>query len=120
MTIKDIAEKCGVSVATVSRVINDQPYVKQEVRNLVMRVIEEEHFVPHEGAAALARGDRLADGRRDLSRRVGDLRHDQPPGDRLPRPRARLLSFGDRLFRAGRGGFLIFFSILFAFSRRLW
>lgn len=55
MTIKDIAAKCGVSVSTVSRVLNNQPYVKQDVREKVLKVIEEEHFVPHEGAASLAR-----------------------------------------------------------------
>ncbi|MCR4691622.1 MAG: LacI family transcriptional regulator [Lachnospiraceae bacterium] len=55
MTIKDIAAKCGVSVSTVSRVLNNQPYVKQDVRDKVMKVIEEEHFVPHEGAVSLAK-----------------------------------------------------------------
>ncbi len=55
VTIKDIAAKSGVSVSTVSRVINNHPYVKDDVRAKVLKVIEEEHFVPHEGAASLAK-----------------------------------------------------------------
>lgn len=55
MNIKDIAAKCGVSVTTVSRVINNHPYVKDEVRANVLRVMEEERFVPHNGAAELVR-----------------------------------------------------------------
>lgn len=55
MTIKDIAAKCGVSVSTVSRVLNDHPYVKDDVRELVLKVIEEEHFVPNTGAIDLVR-----------------------------------------------------------------
>lgn len=55
ITIKDIAAKSGVSVTTVSRVINNHPYVKDEVREKVLKVIEEEHFVPHEGAVSLAK-----------------------------------------------------------------
>lgn len=55
MTIRDIAAKCGVSVTTVSRVINNQPYVREEVRQQVLRVIEEEHFVLHTEAVNLVR-----------------------------------------------------------------
>lgn len=55
MTIKDIAAKCGVSVATVSRVINNYPHVKPAVREKVLKVIEEEHFVPHDGAVSLVK-----------------------------------------------------------------
>ncbi len=38
---KDIAIKAGVSVATVSRVINDSGYVKKETKDLVMKVYGE-------------------------------------------------------------------------------
>ncbi|MDO4479017.1 MAG: LacI family DNA-binding transcriptional regulator [Lachnospiraceae bacterium] len=55
MTIKDIAAKCGVSVSTVSRVLNNYPYVKEDIREQVLRVIEEEHFVPHNGAVSLVK-----------------------------------------------------------------
>ncbi|MCR5154617.1 MAG: LacI family transcriptional regulator [Lachnospiraceae bacterium] len=57
MTIKDIAAKCGVSVSTVSRVLNNHPYVKEDVRERVLKVIEEEHFVPHDSAVDLVRSN---------------------------------------------------------------
>jgi len=55
VTIKDIAAMCGVSVSTVSRVMNNHPYVKDEVREKVLKVIEQEHFVPHDGAVDLVK-----------------------------------------------------------------
>ena len=55
MTIKDIARKCGVSVSTVSRVINNHEYVNEDVREHVLAVIREEHFVPHSGAVGLVK-----------------------------------------------------------------
>ncbi|MCR5271654.1 MAG: LacI family transcriptional regulator [Lachnospiraceae bacterium] len=55
MTIKDIAAKCGVSVSTVSRVMNNHPYVSKEIRERVLKVIAEEHFVPHDGAVDLVK-----------------------------------------------------------------
>ena len=39
LTLVDIAKKAGVSRSTVSRVINDQPNVRAEVRKRVWRVI---------------------------------------------------------------------------------
>lgn len=55
MGLEDIARKAGVSRATVSRVINNHPYVKDEVRRRVMAVIEQEGFHPSGAARALAR-----------------------------------------------------------------
>ena len=40
MTIKDIARTCGVSISTVSRVLNNRPDVSPEVRRHVMAVVE--------------------------------------------------------------------------------
>ena len=40
MTIKDIAKACGVSVSTVSRVLNDHPDVSQSVRDRVRSTVE--------------------------------------------------------------------------------
>ena len=39
MTINDIARLAGVSIATVSRVINQKGYVKEETRRRVEEVI---------------------------------------------------------------------------------
>lgn len=55
MTIKDIAERCGVSVSTVSRVLNDHPDVSSGVREKVMQVIREVHYVPNNSARDLVR-----------------------------------------------------------------
>ena len=43
MTIKDIAERCGVSVSTVSRVLNDHPDVSTAVRTKVRDVARKAH-----------------------------------------------------------------------------
>lgn len=54
LTLEDIAKRSGVSRSTVSRVINGQPYVRQEVRERVLRVIQETGFHPNLAARALA------------------------------------------------------------------
>ncbi len=51
-TIKDVAIKAGVSIATVSRVINDVSSVTPEIRNKVWKAIRELDFRPNQ----LARG----------------------------------------------------------------
>jgi len=55
MTIKDIAEKSGVSVSTVSRVLNDHPDVSEANRAKVMAVVQELHYVPNSSARDLVR-----------------------------------------------------------------
>jgi LacI family transcriptional regulator len=54
LTLEDIAEKAGVSRSTVSRVINKQPYVRKEVRERVLKVIQETGFYPNVAARTLA------------------------------------------------------------------
>ncbi len=55
-TIRDIAVKAGVSVKTVSRVINNEPMVGQETRARVLAVTNELRYVPNILAQRLARG----------------------------------------------------------------
>lgn len=45
-TIVDIAEASGVSVTTVSRIINNKPDVAEETRQRVLRLMEERGFTP--------------------------------------------------------------------------
>lgn len=52
-TIKDVAQKAGVSIATVSRVLNDKDRVKEETRQKVLSVIEELNYVSNFSAKAL-------------------------------------------------------------------
>ena len=47
MNIKDIAKLSGVSVATVSRVINNQPNVRPEKRELVLSVMADHGYTPN-------------------------------------------------------------------------
>ena len=44
MTIKDLAEKTGYSVATISRVMNNQPNVSKKAREEIRRAVEESGF----------------------------------------------------------------------------
>lgn len=53
MTIKDLAKHCGVSVSTVSRVLNNKPDVSEAVRETVQRAVEELHYVPNSTAREL-------------------------------------------------------------------
>lgn len=55
MTIKDIAERCGVSVSTVSRVLNNHPDVSNAVRERVMQVVRDVHYVPNNSARDLVK-----------------------------------------------------------------
>ncbi|MDD7306261.1 MAG: LacI family DNA-binding transcriptional regulator [Peptoniphilaceae bacterium] len=54
MSIYDVAKKAGVSVATVSRVINGTATVSQETREKVLKVIRELDYVPNGIARSLA------------------------------------------------------------------
>lgn len=53
-TINDIARLAGVSKKTVSRVINNSPFVKDETRRKIQQVIEENGFTPDPQARGLA------------------------------------------------------------------
>ena len=54
LTLEKIGELAGVSRSTVSRVINNYPHIKPEVRENVLRVIEETGYQPHIIARSLA------------------------------------------------------------------
>lgn len=52
-TIKDVAGAAGVSVATVSRVLNDNGYVHEETRTRVIAAMEKLNYYPNEVARSL-------------------------------------------------------------------
>jgi LacI family transcriptional regulator len=56
ITIKQVAEKAGVSTATVSRVLNDSPLVAEEALTRVKRAIEELGYYPNPAARHLRAG----------------------------------------------------------------
>ncbi len=55
-SLEDIARKAGVSRSTVSRVINDDPNVKTETREHVLKIIEEERYNPNTIARMMVTG----------------------------------------------------------------
>ena len=55
MTIKDIARLCGVSVSTVSRVLNDRPDVSPAVREQVWKTVRASNYVPNTSARDLVK-----------------------------------------------------------------
>lgn len=52
-TIKDIAQKLGISVATVSRVLNNSGYASNEVREQVLECAKELNYTPNIAAKSL-------------------------------------------------------------------
>jgi LacI family transcriptional regulator len=55
-TIREIARAAGVSIATVSRVINGRPDVAPQTREAVLRVVRERGFSTNRNARALSGG----------------------------------------------------------------
>lgn len=54
LTLEDIAQQAGVSRSTVSRVVNDQPNVRESVRKRVLEVIQTTGYHPNAAARTLA------------------------------------------------------------------
>jgi LacI family transcriptional regulator len=53
ITIKDVAQKAGCSIKTVSRVVNQEPHVKPYLRDRVIAAIEELGYAPNISARRL-------------------------------------------------------------------
>ena len=58
-TIRDVAQKAGVGLGTVSRVINDSPLVSDATRIRVQQAIDELNFIPNPTARRLSLGKTL-------------------------------------------------------------
>jgi len=56
VTLKDVAEKAGTSMMTVSRVINGKPGVGKETQEKIIKIIDELGYRPHADARALRSG----------------------------------------------------------------
>jgi LacI family transcriptional regulator len=74
LTLKQIAELAGVSRSTASRVLNQHPGVRPEVRERVLQVMREYGFRPDSAARSLASrrtgitdAEHVAAGRQDAS-----------------------------------------------------
>ena len=55
-TIKDVAKHAGVSIKTVSRVVNDEPYVRVATRQRVLDAIDSLGYVVSQPARRLSSG----------------------------------------------------------------
>ena len=53
-TVFDVAELAGVSIKTVSRVINNEPHVRPSTRERVDRAISKLNYQPSQAARNLA------------------------------------------------------------------
>ena len=53
-TIREVAEHAGVSIKTVSRVVNNEPNVRPATRERVMRAVSALDYEPHPAARGLA------------------------------------------------------------------
>lgn len=53
-SIKDVAKAAGVSVSTVSRIINNNPLISDETRERVLKIMKEFNYVPNSMARGLS------------------------------------------------------------------
>ncbi len=54
ITIRDVASRAGVAISTVSKVLNNYPYVSEETKLRVREAIHELNYIPNTIAAALS------------------------------------------------------------------
>ena len=53
ITIKDVADKCGVSTATVSRALNSSGYVSDTLKAYILQTCNEIGYIPNSTARSL-------------------------------------------------------------------
>ena len=54
-TLKDVAREAGLSVGTVSRVLNNRGYISDETRQSVNRAMKKLNYQPNEMARSLSK-----------------------------------------------------------------
>jgi LacI family transcriptional regulator len=55
-TLQEVAQRAGVSTATVSKVLSNTPYFTEETRDKVMKAVNELNYVPNLAGRALSSG----------------------------------------------------------------
>ncbi|MCD6551515.1 LacI family DNA-binding transcriptional regulator, partial [Thermotoga sp.] len=53
VTIRDIAERAGVSINTVSRALNDKPDISEETKKKILKIAKELGYVKNATASSL-------------------------------------------------------------------
>ncbi len=105
-TIDDVAKAAGVAIKTVSRVLNDEPNVREETRARVQAVVKALNYHPSLSARSLAGrrsylvGSRVWQSERQLRRRRSAWGDDPLPGERLPALHASMRQQGRGAARA--------------------
>ena len=54
-TLKDVAKETGLTVTTVSRVLNNRGYISEETRNKVYEAMKTLNYQPNEVARSLSK-----------------------------------------------------------------
>jgi LacI family transcriptional regulator len=62
ITLKDIAAQTGVSIKTVSRVVNNEPHIAPEKRERILKLVRRLNYVPNPAARSLKGGKTQAIG----------------------------------------------------------
>lgn len=94
-TIYDVADRAGVSIATVSRVLNGHPNLRPATRQRVMGAVQELQFVPNGAARGLSQG---------LKKVVGIVFDGVPATDDLLSVEEETLLFSDSVVRGAEAG----------------
>ena len=68
-TIREISDRAGVSIATVSKVLNNKSGVKQETADRILQIADQLNYRPNLNARSLKLGD---------ARTIGIITEDQP------------------------------------------
>ena len=56
VTLREVAKRAGVSIKTVSRIVNDDPAVRPETRDAVQTFLKEMNYVPDQAARLMRSG----------------------------------------------------------------
>jgi LacI family transcriptional regulator len=94
-TIYDVADRAGVSIATVSRVLNGHTNMRPATRLRVMGAVEDLRFVPNGAARGLSQG---------LKKVVGIVFDGVPATDDLLSVEEETLLFSDSVVRGAEAG----------------
>jgi LacI family transcriptional regulator len=94
-TIYDVADRAGVSIATVSRVLNGHTNMRPETRQRVMGAVHELKYVPNGAARGLSQG---------LKKVVGIVFDGIPATDDLLNVEEETLLFSDSVVRGAEAG----------------
>jgi LacI family transcriptional regulator len=94
-TIYDVADRAGVSIATVSRVLNGHTNLRAATRQRVMDAVGDLRFVPNGAARGLSQG---------LKKVIGIVFDGVPATDQLLHVEEETLLFSDSVVRGAEAG----------------